>query len=209
MEAASEYSWDHTGPGSSNVLSIPFLEDYLKDLPAGASVIDLGCGNGALLAALRERGWRLTGIDISRSGIQLAQKTYPGIQFELADATGDLSDLGYGTYDLVLSTDTIEHIFLPRKYTLNCFKLLKPGGTLLMTTPYHGYIKNLGSSILGTWDHHWAPLHDYGHIKFWSPATLGQLLYESGFENVEWRGAGRFAYAWKGMVLRATAGARR
>ena len=121
----------------------------------------------------------------------------------MGDATEDLSRLGYGTYDVVLSTETIEHIFLPRKYIENCFRLLKPGGIVVMSTPYHGYIKNLGSSILGTWDSHWNPLWDFGHIKFWSPATLSELLYESGFDQVEWRGTGRFPHAWKNMILMA------
>jgi 2-polyprenyl-6-hydroxyphenyl methylase/3-demethylubiquinone-9 3-methyltransferase len=203
VEAASEYAWYNSDPGSSNEFLLPVMNGYVQGIPSGASVIDLGCGNGSLLATFRERGWQLTGVDFSPSGIEVARKAFPGIRFELGDATEDLARFGYGTYDLVISTETIEHIFLPRKYSQNCFRLLKPGGVLVMSTPFHGYIKNLGSSLLGAWDSHWAPLWDYGHIKFWSPVTLGQLLYESGFENVEWRGAGRFPYAWKAMILRA------
>jgi SAM-dependent methyltransferase len=201
VRSTRAYAW--YSAETENSFLVPVVRDYLDSLPPGASIIDLGCGNGAALAELRSSGSRLVGLDISESGIRIAKKNWPDIQFEVADATGDLSRFGYGSYDAVISTDVVEHICLPRQYTENCFRLLKPGGRLIMTTNYHGYAKNLAIAVVNSSDHHWNPLWDYGHVKFWSVKTLSTLLFESGFDRLEWRGVGRLPYLWKGMVFRA------
>jgi 2-polyprenyl-6-hydroxyphenyl methylase/3-demethylubiquinone-9 3-methyltransferase len=206
--SAQEYaytseSFDYPWALARHSTVLPKVEEYLKPLPPNATVIDLGCGNGSFLANFRGRGWKLVGIDFSESGIQLAQTRFPDIRFEVADATEDLSSLGYGSFDAVISTEVIEHIFLPRKYATNCFRLLRPGGMVVMSTPYHGYLKNVGLALLGKFDERWDPLWDFGHIKFWSVKTLSHLLFEAGFDQVEWQGAGRFPHLWKGMVMRA------
>ena len=106
-----------------------------------------------------------------------------------------------GRCDLIISTEVIEHIFLPRVFTRNCYNLLKPGGTLIISTPYHGYGKNLLLALTGKLDEHFTALWDYGHIKFWSRRTLTSLLRESGFTDVRFVGAGRLPFLWKSMIL--------
>ena len=97
----------------------------------------------------------------------------------------------------------IEHIFLPRKYVANCFKLLRPGGILVMTTPYHGYAKNLAIALANRWDNHLQPLRDFGHIKFWSVDSLSSLLFEARFQDISWQGLGRIPHLWKDMLITA------
>ena len=79
--------------------------------------------------------------------------------------------------------------------------VLSPGGFLIVSTPYHGYAKNLALAVAGRWDRH----HDVdrvgGHIKFWSQATLTRLLRDNGFEVLAFRGVGRVPYLWKSMVV--------
>ena len=203
--SAPEYSYSDSHPIYWQSIYWPLVREYLSDLPAGASLIDLGCGNGSNIATLRGKGWKLTGVDFSKSGIEIARKTWPDVRFEVADVSEDLSALGHGSYDAVVSTEVIEHIFLPRKFTANCMRRLKPGGLLIVTTPYNGYLKNVGVSLAGWSDRFWNPLWDYGHIKFWSVDTLSRLLYEAGFERVEWRGAGDVPHFWTNMVFRARA----
>lgn len=72
---------------------------------------------------------------------------------------------------------------------------------MILTTPYHGYLKNLILSIFNKWDFHLNPLWHGGHIKFWSRGTLAQLLREAGFEVVGFHGVGRLPYIWKSMIL--------
>lgn len=69
-----------------------------------------------------------------------------------------------------------------------------------MSTPYHGYLKNLALSLTDRWDTHLSPFPDDGRIKFWSRKTLSQLLCEEGFEFRRFVGAG-FPFFWKSMIL--------
>jgi len=112
-----------------------------------------------------------------------------------------LEKLGEPPFDIVVSTEVVEHLYSPREYARGCFQALKPGGRFICTTPYHGYGKNLALSLLGKWDAHANPLWDGGHIKLWSRNTLTNLLTETGFRNIQFRGAGRIPYLWMTMIM--------
>jgi 2-polyprenyl-6-hydroxyphenyl methylase/3-demethylubiquinone-9 3-methyltransferase len=143
-------------------------------------------------------------MDLSESGIALARKAYPNCRFELASATAPLlQQLAVPPFDLVVSTEVVEHLYDPRTYARACFAALRPGGRFICTTPYHGYLKNLAICLAGKWDSHHSPLWDGGHIKFWSRVTLTQLLSEAGFTNFKFRGAGRIPWLWMTMVIAA------
>jgi hypothetical protein len=77
------------------------------------------------------------------------------------------------------------------------------GGKLIVSTPYHGYIKNLAMALLGKMDGHYTALWDGGHIKFFSRKTLEQMLEERGFVVTDFAGAGRVPYLWKSMLVSA------
>jgi hypothetical protein len=55
--------------------------------------------------------------------------------------------------------------------------------------------------LAGHWDRHANPLWDGGHIKLWSRTTLSALLREAGFENLQFRGAGRCPALWMTMIM--------
>jgi 2-polyprenyl-6-hydroxyphenyl methylase/3-demethylubiquinone-9 3-methyltransferase len=201
---AAEYAYTGDDPGYAQTYVRPVVEGYLTDVPREARVLDLGCGSGALLASFHDRGWISVGVDISASGIEQARRAHPTITFVLADATGDLTALlGKSNFDVVISTETIEHVALPRPFVRNAFDALKPGGTLVVSTPYHGYLKNVATAVLARADSHYDPLWDYGHLKFFSVRTLAHLLWDAGFTDLEYTGAGRVPYFWKSMVVRA------
>jgi SAM-dependent methyltransferase len=196
------YQYGAGGPSHSFSYVQPVVVSYLDDVPTGAKVLDLGCGTGELLASLRNRKWELTGVDISASGIANARRAYPEITFIEMDATGDLSShLAMGTYDLVVSTETLEHVVLPRLFLKNAYDALAPGGRLVMSVPYNGYAKQLAVAALGRTDAYYNPLWDWGHIKFFSVESLSTLLWEAGFDDLEYQGVGRIPYFWKSMVF--------
>lgn len=199
-----EYTYTDAAAGHSQTYVRPVIEEYLSDVPRGARVLDLGCGSGSLLASFEDRGWVRVGVDISPSGIEQARRHYPAITFLLADATDDLPALlGKAAFDVVISTETLEHVTLPRAFVRNAFDMLRPSGRFVLSTPYHGYLKNLAIAVLGRADQHFDPLWDYGHVKFFSVRTLAGLLWEAGFADLEYTGAGRVPYLWKSMVFSA------
>ena len=93
----------------------------------------------------------------------------------------------------------------PRAFLLNSRALLNARGTLILSTPYHGYLKNLLLALTGKMDQHFTVLWDHGHIKFWSKKSLRAVLLETGFEDIEFVGSGRLPWLWKSVVVRARA----
>lgn len=198
----SIYPYAAAMPPHSSTYVRPVVLSYLADVPAGARVLDLGCGTGEFLAAVKDRRWIRTCIDISTTGIAEGRRTHPDITFIEADATGDLtSHIPAGSVDVVVSTETLEHVTLPRLFLKNAYEALKPGGRMVLSVPYNGYLKQLGVAILGRTDAYYNPLWDWGHIKFYSVDTMSTLLWEAGFDNLEYQGAGRVPYLWKSMVF--------
>ncbi len=108
-------------------------------------------------------------------------------------------------FDTIISTEVIEHLYAPRKYLEFCKNVLlkNGGGEIVISTPYHGYLKNLVMAATGKMDNHFTVLWDGGHIKFWSRKTLTQLLEEFGFEVMQFKGSGRFPLLWKSMFIKA------
>jgi 2-polyprenyl-6-hydroxyphenyl methylase/3-demethylubiquinone-9 3-methyltransferase len=191
--AGQALTWDHT-------LVFPSIQRFLCG--SSGNLLDLGCGNGAILAEVCSNGWRLFGADFSRSAILHANARRIDAQFTLVDATADLTAVYEpASFDAIISVEVVEHLYDPRAFAANILKLLKPGGRVLLTTPYHGYLKNLAIALSGRFDRHVSPLWNGGHIKFWSRTTMTQLLTESGFTNVRFEGLGRIPYLWKSMVL--------
>ena len=160
---------------------------------------DLGCGNGAIASLLAARGFRVTGVDISQSGVALARQNIPQGKFDVGDAYDDLA-AKYGRFPLVVSFEVVEHCFYPRKFAKTIYDLVAPGGVGVLSTPYHGYLKNLSLALAGRWDRHLTALWDGGHIKFFSIDTLGKLLAEAGFKDVAFIRAGRIPPLAKTMI---------
>jgi 2-polyprenyl-3-methyl-5-hydroxy-6-metoxy-1,4-benzoquinol methylase len=181
------------------------VAEAIGNISPSALVVDIGCGNGSFLSLFQNRGWRLYGSDYSTSGIEIARANYPDIEFSVSNAESMPEELTRkaGQFDLVLCTEVIEHVYNPRGLLKTCHGLLKPKGILVLTTPYHGYFKNLLMAVTGKLDRHFTVLWDHGHIKFWSHKTMREVLIESHFTNIQFSGAGRIPWLWKSMVVRA------
>lgn len=167
-------------------------------------VLDLGCGNGAMTRSLLKDGYEVYGLDASVTGIEIASKNMPG-RFFLHDLTAgtipaELSEIRFGT---VIATEVIAHLYDPRSFLNLIRRTLPVGGHVILSTPYHGYLKNLALAATGKLDRHFAVLWDGGHIKFFSPKTISQMLNEQGFEVIEIAGAGRVPYMYKSMLIKA------
>ncbi|MEG3153137.1 class I SAM-dependent methyltransferase [Sphingomonas sp. ZT3P38] len=199
-----DYGWgSETDHGAADYLNPAICALVAKT--GARDILDAGCGGGALCADLHARGYQVVGVDGDAKGIEIARTTHPGIRFEVArfeDSPGAIGG-NDGGYDCVVSTEVVEHLYAPQELARFCFEALRPGGTLIITTPYHGYLKNLALSVINKWDFHHHPLWHGGHIKFWSPPTLGKLLTDAGFELTGFSGVGRIPYLWKSMVLTA------
>ena len=203
--AGISYEYRSAEPETSHGYLYYSVDRLLRDIPPNSKVLDLGCGNGTFISNFQDRGWSLYGSDLSPTGIDFAKRTFPAIEFFLADASAPTGDIlqRVGQVDVIVSTEVIEHLYDPRSFLRNAQALLKPSGLLVLTTPYHGYLKNLALALTGKLDEHFTALWDHGHIKFWSKKTLGLVLEETGFTDIKFAGSGRLPWLWKSMVVSA------
>jgi 2-polyprenyl-6-hydroxyphenyl methylase/3-demethylubiquinone-9 3-methyltransferase len=162
-------------------------------------VFELGCGNGSVANELTRHGYVVTGVDPSDDGIAQARKAFPNLALSAGSAYDDLSGR-FGTFPALISLEVVEHVYAPRDYAACVYRLLEPGGTAILTTPYHGYWKNLAIALTDRTDGHLNPLWDHGHIKFWSTKTLTKLLSEAGFREPRFERVGRIPALAKSMV---------
>lgn len=197
-----DYGYPDDAPCHMLEKILPAIKRMVGPLPAGSRILDIGCGNGSLAARFLAAGMHVVGVDLSESGIALARAKHPTGRFEVLSAESNLLQaLDVEPFDVVISTEVIEHLYAPRAFMRAAFDALRPGGHFVLTTPYHGYAKNLALSIAGKWDYHANPLWDGGHIKLFSRRTLRELLDETGFRNIRFAGVGRLPYLWMSMVM--------
>ena len=206
-ENLTTYGWASASAPESCGYITPTVLRIIRALGARL-VCDVGSGNGALVAAARDAGLYAVGIEPDADGVMHSREQLPGVNFYNLSVEDDpapvLQNEGQ-VFDAVVSTEVVEHLYSPRLLPIFARGLLGPGGHLLVSTPYHGYLKNLALAGSNKWDAHHTPLWEGGHIKFWSRATLTRLLEENGFEVVSFHGTGRLPWLWKSMILVARA----
>lgn len=201
--AYTEFEWhaERAANGASGEKLTEVFVALVKQLDGVRTICDLGCGNGHIAGRLASLGYDVTGIDASRSGIGIAQRTYPNVKF--IEALIDRNLTGPQNFDLVISSDVIEHMYRPSDLLEVARELLKPRGHILLGTPYHGYLKNLALAVSGRMDTHFCALHDGGHIKFFSVKTLSRLVTTHAFEDLSFTFYGRAPWLWKNMICHA------
>jgi 2-polyprenyl-3-methyl-5-hydroxy-6-metoxy-1,4-benzoquinol methylase len=196
------YSYDDGNFNHSHEYLAPALltvvEKYHKDKNIG--IFDLGCGNGSIAFFLSGKGYLVSGVDPSNDGIRHAKSKFPLLNLELGHS-GDNLLKRFGSFDFVYSLEVIEHVFDPYEFMKDVNSIVNVGGCIALSTPFHGYLKNLLISIFNKWDQHFTALWRGGHIKFWSPITLTQLLNESGFVVREVKRVGRIPMIAKSMIV--------
>jgi 2-polyprenyl-3-methyl-5-hydroxy-6-metoxy-1,4-benzoquinol methylase len=198
----TEFEWqaEDAGNGESGEKLTRVFIELVRKLEGVRSICDLGCGNGHLSGRLGALGYNVTGVDASASGIHIARRAYPDVRFFRALIDRDLE---LGKFDLVISSDVIEHLYRPADLLEAAHTLLMPGGQLLVGTPYHGYLKNLALAATGKMDSHFSALHNGGHIKFFSVRTLSRLMTSHAFEDLSFTFYGRAPWLWKNMICHA------
>jgi SAM-dependent methyltransferase len=161
---------------------------YLPGMIQGASIqvlglhasecgrlLDIGCGNGALLARLRSLGWETVGHEMDPMAACFARS-----HFGLDVREGLLAEAGFApeSFDVVTLSHVIEHFHYPENLVLQCRGLLKPGGKLIILTP------NTDSLGHKHFRESWRGLEPPRHIHCFNVKTLSTCV-ERGHMRVE------------------------
>jgi len=158
----------------------------LPRVAAGERVLDLGCGDGVLTAALAGAGADPVGAEIAEGALRRARERHPGPRYELVPPHGPLPFADHA-FDVVWASEVIEHVADTERWLGEVRRVLRRGGRLLLTTPYHGRVKNL--AIAATrFEAHADPRGQ--HLRFYTRRSLREVLDAFGFEAIELRTAG-------------------
>jgi len=155
------------------------IAQWLQSLAPARHALDLGCGDGALSAAIRAT--RLTLADVSRVALERARARLPEADAaELApDAPLPFAD---GSFDLVVCTEVLEHVRDVQLLLSEVRRVLEPSGRLAVTTPAHAPLMRVPDPL--------SP-----HLRFFTRHSLAVLLSQMGFEvrSLRRRAGGLFA----------------
>ncbi len=156
-------------------------------VPAGARVLDLGTGSGALGRLLQERGCQVDGVTISSAEYHVARDGYR--RLELLDLEDDDWPLRFaaGSYDRIACADVLEHLRAPERVLQACQALLRPGGQLLVSIPNVAYAGMIVELMHGDWKYGPEGLLDRTHLRFFTRRSFARLLQGEGWrvERVE------------------------
>ena len=146
----------------------------LGEARPGERVLDLGCGAGAFLAALRDAGTEPVGVEIAEAAVQRARTSVPGADVRLLE--DGVIPAGHGEFDLVWCSEVLEHIPDLGEALFEVRRVLRPGGRLLVTVP-RIRVRDL-LRFEATFD----PLGQ--HVRFFTRRSLARTLQALGFEAV-------------------------
>ncbi len=165
--------WDHRKPSAVQ----PRYHLIADIVEPHSSVLDLGCGDGALLAYLAEaKHVQAVGVDVSQKAVERARSR--GVQAYVADITEE----GYRpqqVYDYVLLSEVLEHLEDPEDLLLRLKGFVRRG--LLVSVPNIGFWPYRLRLLLGRFPVQWA-LHPGEHLRYWSVADFVWWSRALGYE---------------------------
>jgi methionine biosynthesis protein MetW len=187
-QAYYERYWSPEGFYPQGAIS-PEIQRLLSPLVSSTTrCLDVGCGDGGTCGVwLNENAGSYIGVDISSNALTDARKR--GLN------TVQISDAGQlpfpdNSFDLVVCTEVLEHLFEPLEAAREIRRVLRPGGFLVATVPNVAYWRRRVDLGLGRWH----PMGDQlsvqqpwrdPHIRFFTSRSLSRFLATSGFESIK------------------------
>ena len=170
--------------GRSKIETI--IDAELAHLPAGARVLDAGCGTGFTVGRLRAQGLEVVGVEPAEEMRRRAIAANPSAEI----VGGDIEALPFpdGSFDALVSIEVIRYLADPSKALAECARVLKPGGVALITAAprwsLNGYaLINVVTSRLR--------VPTFTHVKhsFMSARSARRSMARAGFASTDVRGA--------------------
>jgi 2-polyprenyl-3-methyl-5-hydroxy-6-metoxy-1,4-benzoquinol methylase len=149
---------------------------FLSSVAEG-SLLDVGCGSGIWLSSMRDLGWQVEGVDFDEAAVEVARKQ----GLKVRHGALEQQDYPPETFDAVTLNHVIEHVPDPVGTLMECARILKRGGKLVLSTPNTA---SLGHTVFGE---HWRGLEPPRHLHIFSESSLFRVLRLAGFHEVSFR----------------------
>ena len=188
---------------------------------ASTDVLDIGCGNGEVLELLRSmspKSFRGHGLDLGASVVdKLAHRGFVGRQHD----AGTPLPYADASFDTIVCSEVIEHVVDVDGLVSEARRILRPSGTLLLTTPNLAYLANRMLLLVGIQPFFTETSLNrklgrkfrflgqggatQGHLKIFTRASLCELLQMHGFRVLELRGYPYFSGGLLAVIDRVIA----
>ena len=144
-----------------------------------ATVLDLGCGSGALGQHLSEtRGCTLDGVTLSEAEATHARPHYRRVVVDNLESCDLVATFAGSHYDFIVCADVLEHLSRPEQVLAACRQLLQPEGRLLISVPNAGYTGLIAELLDGEFLYREEGLLDRTHLRFFTRRSLARFLGE-------------------------------
>lgn len=177
---------------TASLLFGDFFLFYLPYLGPGKTLLEAGCGTGSDLDWARQNGWDVYGLELNESAVEFAKKR--GLHVECS--TFEDANLLPNSFDCIIMSQVLEHLYSPKSALQRCRRLLRPGGLLLVAVPK---FDSWGRHALGNY---WTNLQYPIHLYHFTQSVLERMVQDSGFRVREVRLSSRLLnllYALRAM----------
>lgn len=152
----------------------------------GMRVLDVACARGYLGKLIRDRGNWVGGVEISERAASLAREQLDKVwAFDIEQPWP--TDIGSQSFDLIILSEIVEHVFDPVQVLRSVHAALKPDGHIIVTTPNFMTWTNRLRFIIGDFHYQQQGMFDFGHIRWFTYSYLKRVLAEAGFILTEER----------------------
>lgn len=147
---------------------------FLGEMMPGR-LLEVGSGSGRFLNRMRKAGWEVQGTDFDPAVAERVRTRY-GLRIDV----GDLVELRYpaGTFDAIALSQVLEHVHDPLALLIECARVLRPGGRLVLTTP------NAAGLPHRQYGRFWRGLEPPRHLQLFTPAALERCASAAGLREV-------------------------
>ena len=152
-------------------------EAVLKRLPRSATqVVDLGCGDGYLSYLMAKAGHVVTSVDLSANRLKKFESV--AREYHIQQVQADIKNTGLPAsfFDAVVCSEVLEHIEGYEDVLREAHRILKPGGTFIVTVPYNEQLKII------ICPHCHKPFYRDGHVNSFNKKNLAESLKKAGFD---------------------------
>ena len=155
--------------------------NFFNDRQLG-KLLEIGSYSGVFLNSAKERGWDVLGIEPDHLARLYSESKY---NIKVLPDSFESADLKENSFDVVIATHVIEHIYNPRIFVERANFVLKQKGVLILETPTY--------DTFTYWllKHRERSMRCNGHIYFYTKKTLKKLVEDSGFKVVKHIKVGR------------------
>lgn len=195
MEKYYPREYRRYGPVTLRLLAYLYgrrVSRWVRGRPPGW-VLEVGCGTGLMLEALRRRGWRVLGIERSEEAAEYGRRRY-GLEIASIDVASLPSE---ARFDLIVLFHVLEHLADPVAVLSECARRLAPGGTVLVGVPnFASWQSRFGGPA-------WLHLDVPRHLVHFTPDTLRHTMARAGLHlaGCRFRSLEHDPYGWLETVI--------